>query len=378
MGDKSKIEWTDATWNPLVGCSLVIPGCTNCYAMKMAARVEKMARANYEAWRERASAVALPEGSSIAAFTHHYEGLTQDTKAGPVWTGKVASAPDYIFTAPLKWRKPRRVFVNSMSDLFHESVPHPTIERVFAVMALSPQHTYQVLTKRSEHMRRFMSYEHTRHRVTIAMFDLAREGHCKVDRTTHPELHDKHGWATIPVQWPLPNVWLGVSAEDQQRADERIPDLLNTPAAIRFVSAEPLLGAVTLTRWFHDEGCPHAEFLGDCLCHEPREVTLDWIIVGGESGTGARPMHPDWARSIRDQCEAAGVPFFLKQWGEFAPRERCLPSISGDITVWPDGKTGAGNANANGGPGWPVHKVGKARAGRLLDGREHNDMPVTP
>jgi hypothetical protein len=141
MADKSAIEWTDATWNPVVGCSIVSPGCTNCYAMKMAARIEKMA--------------SSPMAAHVNVQTH-YAGTTQRSKAGAVWTGKVARAPEHILTQPLKWKRPRKIFVNSMGDLFHESIPDEWIDRVFAVMALAPQHTFQVLTKRAERMRSYL------------------------------------------------------------------------------------------------------------------------------------------------------------------------------------------------------------------------------
>lgn len=240
----TKIEWTQnpdgtpgKTWNPIVGCSIVSPGCTNCYAMRMAARINKM------------------------TLCSHYEGLTQSVNGKPVWTGKVALAPDHIFNAPLKWRKSTRVFVNSMGDLFHEDVPDEWIDRVFAVMLQSSQHTFQVLTKRAKRMREYC------HRL----YDLM-----PVNKLTSP--------------FPK-NCWLGVSTEDQARADERMPLLLETPAVVRFISAEPLLAPIDL----RSGGYP------------------DWVIVGGESGPGKRPVNLDWMRSIRDQCAAAGVPLFVKQ-----------------------------------------------------------------
>lgn len=294
MGADSKIEWTDATWNPIVGCSVVSPGCTNCYAMGHAARIVRCAK----------------------GAPSHYDGTTQPSKAGPVWTGKVALAPDHILTAPLRWSRPRRIFVNSMGDLFHESVPDAWIDRVFAVMALAEQHTFQIITKRAKRMREYAS----------------RAAAC-----------GEHWLAHIPdapaEKWPLPNVWLGVSAEDQTRADERIPELLETPAAVRFVSAEPLLGPLDLLG-------PDME--GPLTNGEPTQAQidadrtgwrvirygvsrLDWIIVGGESGPGARPMHPQWARDIRDQCERAGVPFFMKQMG--GTSKRAMPLIPDDLMI---------------------------------------------
>ena len=280
----TKIEWTDETWNPVVGCSVVSPGCTNCYAMRQGPRL-----------------AANPK-------TPQYQGLTEPSKAGPVWNGKVAFA-EHLLDKPLRWRRPRRVFVNSMGDLFHEAVPDEWIDKVFAVMALSPQHTFQVLTKRAERMRDYVTEVPDREdgiwpaAVEMAGLERAR---------------------TMPDQWPLPNVWLGVSAEDQTRADERILVLLGTPAASRFVSYEPALGPVDLERG------------GFSLLRKVTSSTgkrwpgLDWIIAGGESGPRARPAHPDWFRALRDQCAAAGMPFFMKQMAKKRP-------IPADLMVrqWP-------------------------------------------
>lgn len=271
----TKIEWCDETWNPIAGCSIVSPACTNCYAMAMAARIERM----------------QPGG--------HYAGLTQPSKAGPVWTGKIVQAPDHVLTQPLRWKKPRKIFVNSMSDLFHESVPDEWIDRIFAVMALSPQHTFQVLTKRPKRMRKW--FERWPDGIT---------------------------WKN-QAGWPLPNVWLGVTAEDQPRADERIPDLLATPAAKRFVSIEPMLGPVDLTRLSMGEsdfepvagagldGVRRIRFTINSLdgVKSFKWPGLDWVICGGESGPNARPMFVGHARDLMRQCQSAGVPFFMKQLG---------------------------------------------------------------
>ena len=223
MADKTGISWTDATWNPIVGCSVVSPGCTNCYAMRDAARI-----------------VRCSEG---AGRVTHYEGTIEPSKAGPVWTGKVALAPDYIVAKPLSWRRPRRIFVNSMGDLFHESVPDEWIDRVFAVMALAPQHTFQVLTKRARRMREYLA----------ARSQPDERGNPAEDIRVHltawlatPSWRAKHpaqaalmplGKFCAAITWPLPNVWLGVTAEDQTRANERIPDLLATPDCGVFRSA---------------------------------------------------------------------------------------------------------------------------------------------
>ena len=253
------IEWTDTVWNPVRGCSLVSAGCANCYAMKQA---------------HRFSGKGKP-----------YEGLTELGPQGPRWTGKVRLVPD-VLEAPLHWRQPRRVFVNSMSDLFHEDVPDEFIDRVWGIMSLAPRHTYQILTKRPERMLAVVSKLVARH--------ACRDG----------------------SDWPLPNVWLGVSVENQQTADERIPLLLQTPAAVRFVSAEPLLGAIDLCRY--------------CAPNFPCDWPgLDWVIVGGESGPKARPCYMAWILSIKDQCQAAGVPVFIKQLGS-QPRGWCAAIPHGD------------------------------------------------
>jgi protein gp37 len=299
MAGVSNIEWTEHTWNPFAGCAIVSPGCTNCYAMKMAARLDAMGQAVYK-------------------------GLTKPSKAGPVWRGTVRRASDDVLLAPLRRKKPTTYFVNSMSDLFYELFSDDLIDQVFAVMALCPQHTFQVLTKRAKRMREYVARG-----PQYASLDLA--------------------------VWPLPNVWLGVSAERQQEADERIPLLLQTPAAVRFVSAEPLIGPI--------------DFSAIPVSSEPRAdrpifdpPALHWVIVGGESGQHARPMEAAWAQSIRDQCEAAGVAYFFKQWGAWIPEGQTL--ANGRKVVLPHDS-------------FEHARPGKKAAGRLLDGIEHNEFPNT-
>ncbi|MEQ5789046.1 phage Gp37/Gp68 family protein [Erythrobacter sp. NFXS35] len=327
----TKIEWTEATWNPIVGCSLASPGCTNCYAMKFA--------------------------GTLLAHVPKYDGLTQETKAGPVWTGKL-HFDEKALLEPLRWKKPRLVFVNSMGDLFHEDCPDDWIDRVFAVMALCPQHTFQVLTKRSARMREYCLSRYCSEAGSDNIADAIED------------LRPNTSW-----EWdaPLPNVWLGVSVEDQQRADERIPDLLATPATVRWISAEPLLGPVSIidAMWARD----HIVGLDE---------TIDWVAAGGESGKGSRPMHPDWARSLRDQCATAAVPFFFKQWGEWEvslDRERDDPDWRADYS---NNYVDHGKSrwlNIEGGRGFHgdrfvvMRQVGKKRAGRLLDGALHDAMP---
>lgn len=291
----SKIEWTGQTWNPIVGCSVVSPGCTNCYAMTQAARIERMS----------------PD-------LGHYQGLTQTSKAGPVWTGKVALAGDDKLLEPLRRRRPTTYFVNSMSDLFHENVPEEWIDRVFAVMALCRQHTFQILTKRAKRMREYCSDPRTIRRVYEEVCDVTMTLDCKVlliaPGTTPsfaPETVARNELVYLD-RWPLPNVWLGVSAEDQKRADERVPELLATPAAVRFVSAEPLLGPIDFEPLWGERAFYVGDKVSGYIDHEP---CIDWIIVGGESGPNARPMNIAWALAIRDQCRDAGVRCFVKQLG---------------------------------------------------------------
>ena len=371
MGDKTNIEWTDETWNPIVGCSVVSPGCTNCYAMKQAARIEMM--------HEGRHALHAGDGGVNAnAPPTPYAGLTQASKAGPVWTGKVAMANDQTLTKPLRWKRGRRIFVNSMGDLFHESVPDAWIDRVFAVMALAPQHTFICLTKRAKRMREWAHYSR-RGGVIFSMLDVIDE-----------RKEGGHKQA-VETPWPLPNVVLGVSAEDQPRADERIPDLLATPAAKRIVSIEPMLGPIELSRFVSSSPLFGIdENRKTYVIEEGRG--LDGVILGGESGPGARPMHPDWARSVRDQCAAASAPFFFKQWGEFREFDTGPPphqevdndSESADAIyaaainpsfVVPDGRHFARIGLPLNTPARLIERVGKARAGRLLDGRSHNDFP---
>lgn len=349
----TNIEWTDKVWNPTVGCTVLSPGCTNCYAMKMAARLEAMGVA-------------------------HYAGTTQRSKAGAVWTGKLAMAPAATLTKPLRWRKPARIFVNSMSDLFHESVPDAWIDQVFAVMALAPQHTFQVLTKRAARMRAYLTQPDLARRVIHEAF--------RIDCEAGAWMSADHEIADDPI-FPLPNVWLGVSAEDQTRADERIPDLLATPAAVRFVSLEPLIGPVDLTRikvgnsgvlstvrgtW---GSFPIIQLGGQTLLVTAEPPALDWVIAGGESGSGARPMHPDWARQIRDACAAAGVAFHFKQWGAWSPStpETGRSIESGWVALNPPARSADDFYPAHGAAF--VELVGKAAAGRTLDGAMHDAFP---
>lgn len=292
------IQWTDETWNPIRGCSRVSEGCRHCYAETVA---------------HRFSGPGLP-----------YEGLTN---AQGRWNGTIRVVDEHL-TDPLRWKRPRRVFVNSMSDLFHENVAEETIDRIFAVMALAPQHTFQILTKRPERMRAFVA---------------SRNGHssgvwfaAEKLKPSPPPQHWYHAGRSF--EWPLPNVWLGVSVEDQKTADERIPLLLQTPAAVRFISAEPLLGPVNLHRLEHPhDGC-HASALQGQRDENRYEFDhqLDWVIVGGESGHGARPCWTPSVRRIVSDCISTGTACFVKQLGADV-RDRNDAGFTGDEPDhWPE------------------------------------------
>jgi protein gp37 len=295
-----------------------------------------------------------------------YDGTTRRGKNGTDWTGVVHQHEDRL-EIPLKWRKPQRVFVDSMSDLFHPAVPFEFIARVFGVMRAAPMHTFMILTKRPERMRDFI--------VGCAGW----EGYV----THNGEPVSSYGGSGVVVgdedRWPLRNVWLGTSVENQEAADKRIPHLLETPAAVRFLSCEPLLGPVEL---FNVGGWENAAYWWG------RDIKLDWIIVGGESGHGARPMSDVWARSLRDQAERAKIPFFFKQFGEYAPDGRQFETFTqwvNKASSWVQGAAcfdAEGYRLKNGGefklavyPVTMMRRVGKKAAGRLLDGREHNELP---
>ena len=442
MGDKTKIEWTrgddgtkGATWNPVTGCDAVSEGCTNCYAETIATRF--------------AGTKAYPDGFAV---TLRPERLTQ----------------------PIRWARPRRIFVNSMSDLFHDAVPREYLVEIFAVMAAAERHTFQVLTKRHARMRALLNDD-----AFIAEVEFAARHHRAGAKNSTPS------WgADDEMPWPLPNVWLGVSVETQQWADIRIPALEDTPAAIRFLSCEPLLGPLDLSRWLkpispmdpatappswadwqwpdwvparvrtaiesfwsekwgrgprawmadmHDQGAPpfgSVVTMNDGFTARSTQVTgryvhawnnigrialggdkfaytsfnrsevraqrpIDWVIAGGESGPNARPMHPHWPRKLREQCDAAGVAYLFKQWGEW----RDLPLVgengaylrhkeamvaddgtayeSGDL-AFPDGprygeaiRAGHHRAHLT-----VMHRVGKRHAGNELDGRTYDAFPT--
>lgn len=284
MSATSHIEWTDATWNPTVGCTKVSPGCDHCYAETL---VNRFAGSN-------------------SGFPNRFD--------------EMHLRGDATLTLPLRWRAPKRIFVNSLSDLFHDDVPDEFIARVFAVMALAPQHTFQLLTKR-----------HARMRSLLSSIDFQEDVQNAIAWIENPQEIS----VMTRLRWPLPNVWLGVSAEDQHWYNIRWPALRDTPAAVRFISFEPLLDEVSMLANSTVDQWPMP----------------DWAIVGGESGPGARPMQPRWARQLRDECVSLYIPFLFKQWGAHAP-----------VYV--------GDAAA------VMERVGKKAAGRQLDGRTWDEYPA--
>ncbi|MDQ3914303.1 MAG: phage Gp37/Gp68 family protein [Actinomycetota bacterium] len=257
MSIGTSIEWTDVTWNPTTGCRRVSEGCDNCYAVKLARRLKAMGNPRYQN--------DGPDGPGFG-LTLHWDKIEE----------------------PLRWKKPRRVFVNSMSDLFHPSVPHSFVRRCFQVMVEAAEHEFQILTKRPTYMARSI-----------------------------PRILDE-----LRIDAPR-NIWLGTSVENQAWAEKRIPALLRTPAAVRFLSCEPLLGPVDLSAFI----TPDCAGRGDSASSTAKGLirpevggTIDWVIVGGESGPGFRAIEADWVRNIRDECLGANIAFFMKQWGGRTPK----------------------------------------------------------
>jgi protein gp37 len=307
----TKIQWTQETWNPLAGCSKVSAGCKNCYAIKDAVRLA---------------------GNDNPKIAKKYEGTTDKGN----WTGRINLASDEVLMQPIRATRPRMYFVNSMSDLFHENVPDEWIDKIFAVMALSPQHTFQILTKRAERMRDYCQKRMSEW-TDFGVSETVKWGDIDYDLFHNSDGLLQHlkdagwWWDWTPDEYggdgdlyydgktPLPNVWLGVSCENQQTADERIPFLLETPAAIRFLSCEPLLEEIDLTKFFmYCTKHKSPENPMDCFSVEHYGTEwrkIDWIIAGGESGAKARPCNIDWIRSIVSQCQNANVPVFVKQLG---------------------------------------------------------------
>jgi protein gp37 len=307
MTDRSAIEWTQATWNPVTGCDRISPGCQHCYALTLARRLKAMGQAKYQA-----------DG--------------RPPTSGP---GFGVALHPHTLGEPRRWRRPRRIFVCSMADLFHARVPDAFIAQVFATMAATPQHTYQVLTKRPGRMARLLGSD----AFPQAVFD-----------------HTVAAHGATSLTWPLSNVWLGTSVEDQQRANQRIPNLLAAPAVTRFLSCEPLLGPIDLGLASSQQTAPTngrgltrtTVHLTHCCQRPLRDAELHWIIAGGESGPSHRPVDPAWVRSLRDQALTGKVAFFFKQWGGLTSGAggRLLDGCSWNQypTTWPRGDRGQQDA----------------------------------
>lgn len=342
---KSKIEWTEETWNPTLGCSKVSEGCRNCYAMHVSAWIANMAKS-----KESQSPVEKAYMSVIKQ--------DENGKYLPQWNNKIAILDERL-TDPIRWKKPRTIFVNSMTDLFHPDIPFEYIDRVFAVMAITPRHTYQVLTKRPERMAEYLNRG-----------------------SEIPPLEGvPAGRGRSSMRHPLPNVWLGTSVENQATAEERIPQLLKCPAKIRFLSCEPLLGPILFNEI--NQGNQFYDPLGGLGDISPGSFTkIHWVIVGGESGKQARPMHPDWVRTIRDQCQQAGTAFFFKQWGEWkdgsSPQkkvEHIAALNNGEFHPWDSNIKHKATVSWNKHNPTIMSKVGKKQSGNTIDTQTHTVYP---
>lgn len=313
MGKSTGIEWTDSTWNPIRGCSRVSEGCRNCYAESVAARFSGLGQAYF----------------GLASFKIIGEG-TPSEHVEPHWTGDVRLIEKHL-DDPLHWKEPRKIFVNSMSDLFHTRVKDEWLASIFDVMARAPQHTYQILTKRPERMR------------DALLAGSAPDVACAFENTYRQE-------------WPPKNWLFGVSVEDQETVSHRLKFFEGLDCFPLFISYEPALGPIN---WFETDFAD----------------LVDWIICGGESGPHARPIHPEWARSTRDFCKFHGIPFFFKQWGAW------IPGAANGFTQWPeiDNSRPILMPEHPGRAGRDLHqvmlRVGKHNSGALLDGVEYKEFP---
>lgn len=342
------ITWTNTTWNPVTGCSKVSAGCANCYAERD--------------WARLANNPKLPDyqGRKFTDIMCHDNRLDQ----------------------PIRWTRPRMIFVNSMSDLFHEDVPFEFIDKVFAVMAATPHHTYQILTERPERMKQYilsLTEQQDQSEMVGHYFGSDVKAHTRSELIAEMALSmlgrksgmDNVVWESpeqcASLNLPLKNVWLGVTAENQETADGRIPILLNTPAALRFVSIEPMVGPINLDMMITENTGDrfrviHSSLMGKKTLWDTKNLIgeedinkLDWVICGGESGPKARPIDPEWVKSLRDQCEFTNTPFFFKQWGEYIDLSQITsPDLqikgntysmlsNGALTLWRCGKRAAGN-----------------------------------
>ncbi len=337
MSDKTGISWSEATWNDVTGCDKISPGCKNCYAKRDWARLAKMPNSVYY-------------GREFEDVATHAERLSQ----------------------PLRWTRPRMIFVNSMSDLFHKDVPFEYIAATFGVMALASRHTFQSLTKRADVMLAFFQWldEQSadegplRFCLRQARSAGAFEG-VKVPKEVITGTLSDEALAKI-ASWPLDNVWLGVSAESQLYADERVPLLLRCPAKVHWVSAEPLLGALDLTFAFG----MYVDRFGNWRSGKG----LDWVVVGGESGEKARPMRESWVLSLLEQCEKHRVAFFFKQWGEWQPSHMGNP---GCIGTWGETAFKEQDDASAGAQDRMVRAGSNAEGWDLLQGKRYANFPVS-
>ena len=333
---KTKINWADSVWNPITGCSPISAGCERCYASRMATRL----RGRY----------GYPDKNPFRVTLH----------------------PDKLLQ-PLSTRKPRRIFISSMSDWMHPDVPDDYRDKMLAIMALTPWHTYYTLTKRADNLLRYFQQAGTNIHVSAEAVNLRAGIDAKTRRRLPSALNTHPCGGNV---WPLPNVYLGVTTENQEMLDLRAPPLLQLGAMgwRTMVSAEPLLSDLDLHINDRRENELWRHYNLPVAAENQRP---SWVIVGGETGPGARPMHPDWARSVRDQCAAAGVPFFFKGWGDWSPTYAFVRGIE----INPDGTTQRGSLCAKDGTektyggAVTMFHVGKKAAGRVLDGKTHDARP---
>lgn len=332
MGDKSPIEWTEATWNPVTGCDRISAGCDHCYALTLAKRLKGMGQANYQTDGDPRTS-----GPGFGVATH-----------------------EHMLDQPIRWKRPRMIFVNSMSDLFHADVPDEFIARVFAVMAIAQHHTFQVLTKRPQRMAKLTNdptFRCTVHAMIGRQLGIAAtpDEMESSDGVRHlgqrlASARKAAGLAPYVHPWPLPNVWLGTTIETGSYAF-RADHLRASDAVVRFISFEPLLS----------DAADDVNLTG-----------IDWAIVGGESGPGARPMHPTWARDLRDRCVDEGVAFHFKQWGNWLPTcEAATHRVAWSGEHYPNPPTCLMSNEEL------IRNVGKHAAGRRLDGRTWDEFPQT-
>jgi protein gp37 len=366
MAENSTIEWTDHTFNPWIGCTKVSPGCLHCYAET---------QDNFRKWTPDGWGKGKPRRRTSTALWNQVRKWNRDAERR-----RVSALHSWPAGKPLEWSRPR-VFCASLADWLDDEVPVEWLADLLQLIHETPALDWLLLTKRPENFTG---------RTCAASFHLSgyRDGQTSENPTAAP----MSAWEAV-MDWsrgicPLPNVWVGTTVEDQTRADQRIPKLLEIPARVRFLSCEPLLGPVDLFAACFNDDDPEEEKIQFGRNHRGLRFGVDWVIAGGESGPGARPMHPEWARSLRDQCQAAGVPFLFKQWGEWSPRfdkaDREAFALANDGALYPmpdiapDGarRAEALRAGHDKAALCCVYRVGKKAAGRVLDGRTWDEFPT--